>query len=579
MPWDVRNMIHKLKPSALEDAALLVQELERMRDTEGLFFRLQLRGNSLSHVFWSSARQQKALWAWGDVISVDSTFGVNRFHLPFIVAVGVDSSLDTCVLASALVEDETVATYTWFFSLLKELKTGMEPTAIFTDGDHAMPLAIESVFPSTKHFLCAFHLMRSVRKHLGPMRNGEAIFKEWNELRKSSCEGAFDLRWSTFREKYSQCGEGLRLYFEDLHRMRRKWTRFSIRSCLSLGMNSTQRSEAFNAMAKSTLCTSTPLRGFVLSLETSVGMRAARKEKWRALQGELMRAGECFGSHPLLQSATDGLSPTLSDSVAHEFAMSGGFNAQKDDEEGCYVVVKHADPEHGGHIVTMTDEKCSCSCRMPTFMGIPCRHVFAALFLEQAKSLIASFVAPRWRLCAGEKMDAAYGSRFGERAMPPHAEETITVYASHEMEDSDSPGWVGTREEAEHRSASREDARRQGDARYADILALSREVASRSKHDLRKCAEIRRFLLAMLGDGEYRAREEGHEEDHDSSTQICNPRRPPGKQVSEKRAPDCVERKKRRRCAVCRNEGHNRRKCRAVRAGRNSEAQSATPDL
>jgi hypothetical protein len=572
-------MIQKLKPSALEDAALLVHELEGMRDTEGLFFRLQLRGNSLSHVFWSSARQQKALWAWGDVISVDSTFGVNRFHLPFIVAVGVDSSLDTRVLASALVEDETVATYVWFFTLLKELKAGVEPTAIFTDGDHAMPLAIESVFPSTKHFLCAFHLMRSVRKRLAPMRNGDAIFKEWNELRKSSCEAAFDLRWSTFREEYSQCGEGVRLYFEDLHRMRRKWTRFSVRSCLSLGMNSTQRSELFNAMAKSTLCTSTPLRGFVLSLDKSIGMRAARKEKWRALQGELMRASKCFGSHPLLLSATDGLSPTVSDYVAHEFANSGGLNAQKDDQEGRYVVVKHADPEQGGHIVTTSDEGCSCSCRMPMFMGIPCRHVFAVLFLEQAKSLNPSFVAPRWRLCAGKKMDAAYGSRFGERAMAPHAEESITADASHGMEDSKTPGWLGTREDEEHRSASREDATRQADARYADILALSREVASRSKHDLHKCTEIRRFLLARLGDGEYRVSEEWNAEDCESSFQICNPRRPPAKHVSEKRALDCVERKKRRRCAVCGKEGHNRRKCRAVRTGRNPEARSAAPHM
>ncbi|CAN1133121.1 hypothetical protein LINPERHAP2_LOCUS7467 [Linum perenne] len=43
---------------------------------------------------------------------------------------------------------------------------GKKPTAVITDGDHALSIAIAKVFPKATHRLCSWHLDKNVAQHV-----------------------------------------------------------------------------------------------------------------------------------------------------------------------------------------------------------------------------------------------------------------------------------------------------------------------------------------------------------------------------------------------------------------------------
>jgi transposase-like protein len=114
--------------------------------------------------------QRRSCVLYHDCISFDSTFGTNRFRMPLVLFVGVDGEGRTVLLGAGLLADEQTDSSTWLLRQLAAAGYGLSPGVIFTDGDLVFPDAIASVFPSTRHLLCAWYLSQRVIKAIaGPL--------------------------------------------------------------------------------------------------------------------------------------------------------------------------------------------------------------------------------------------------------------------------------------------------------------------------------------------------------------------------------------------------------------------------
>jgi transposase-like protein len=129
------------------------------------YFRFELdSAQRLRHVFWMTPQQRRNYVLYHDCISMDSTFGTNRFRMPLVLVVGVDGEGQTILLGTGLLSDERSSSYEWLLMQLREAGYLLPPGVIFTDGDPVFPDVIASVFPGTRHYLCAWHLSQNIIK-------------------------------------------------------------------------------------------------------------------------------------------------------------------------------------------------------------------------------------------------------------------------------------------------------------------------------------------------------------------------------------------------------------------------------
>ena len=83
-----------------------------------------------------------------------------------ILVIVVDNNFRILIVAAAILEDETEATFVWH--ILQELKNTCDvmPTALYSDTDPALISAVRKNYPETKHFHCIFHIDLNLRKKL-----------------------------------------------------------------------------------------------------------------------------------------------------------------------------------------------------------------------------------------------------------------------------------------------------------------------------------------------------------------------------------------------------------------------------
>ncbi|KAL9681212.1 hypothetical protein QQ045_012993 [Rhodiola kirilowii] len=80
-----------------------------------------------------------------------------RYNLVFFPFTGVDNQLRSVTIAAGLISKEDVDSYTWLLTCFKKLSE-REPSVIVTDQDASMKAAIATIFPSSRHQFCMWHI-------------------------------------------------------------------------------------------------------------------------------------------------------------------------------------------------------------------------------------------------------------------------------------------------------------------------------------------------------------------------------------------------------------------------------------
>ncbi|XP_062093910.1 protein FAR1-RELATED SEQUENCE 5-like [Humulus lupulus] len=118
--------------------------------------------NRLADLFWADGISRRDYACFGDIMAFDSTYKKNSYNKPLLIFVGLNHHYRTIVFAVALLYDETEETYTWVLEEFLECMKNKPPPVVVTDVDHAMAKAIQKVFPTSVHRLCAWHLQNNV---------------------------------------------------------------------------------------------------------------------------------------------------------------------------------------------------------------------------------------------------------------------------------------------------------------------------------------------------------------------------------------------------------------------------------
>jgi len=126
-----------------------------------------------------------------DVVILDTTSNTNRFRMMLCVIIIIDNHFKTRIVASAIIEDETLDTFRWIFMTLFE-ETGINPGVIFTDSDPSLISAIKEVHPDTSH------LKGKLGTHF------EEFHHKFYTCRNSLCVKLFEFRWMQLIDQYPE---------------------------------------------------------------------------------------------------------------------------------------------------------------------------------------------------------------------------------------------------------------------------------------------------------------------------------------------------------------------------------------
>ncbi|XP_073359990.1 protein FAR1-RELATED SEQUENCE 5-like [Aegilops tauschii subsp. strangulata] len=148
-----------------------------------------------------------------------------------------------------LVRNEDTDGYIWLFKTFLECMGGLAPMNIITDQDFSMRAGIEEVFPLAVHRHCRWHIIKKAEETLGP------FFADRLELHKafelcvdhSLTVEEFERSWMAMIETYQvQDHETLASLWEK----RMYWVQAYFMQCFFPFLQTTQRSEGFNAGLK-----------------------------------------------------------------------------------------------------------------------------------------------------------------------------------------------------------------------------------------------------------------------------------------------------------------------------------------
>ena len=116
--------------------------------------------------------------------------------MPLSLFVAIDNHFRTCLVAQALVNDETKETYEWLLDTTLQV-TNYTPRVFITDADPGMDAAIDSQYSSAYPLHCLYHISQNLICNLkAPLGNTYNDFlKDFYTCQNILSPAEFDSQW------------------------------------------------------------------------------------------------------------------------------------------------------------------------------------------------------------------------------------------------------------------------------------------------------------------------------------------------------------------------------------------------
>ncbi|KAL9672668.1 hypothetical protein QQ045_028920 [Rhodiola kirilowii] len=205
---DYKNFKRDLKLYiGLNDAQMVVDNLsDKIKTCPAYSFEYFLDEEGiLTRLFWADVISMRDNMIFGDVVSFDATYRMNKYNLVFVPFTGVDNQLRSVTLAAGLISKEDVESYTWLLTCFKKLSE-REPSVIVTDQDAFMKAAIATIFPSSRHRFRMRHITEKLQAKVGISKYRESGVLNsikaviWGEYKHSK---EFETAWQDLISKYN----------------------------------------------------------------------------------------------------------------------------------------------------------------------------------------------------------------------------------------------------------------------------------------------------------------------------------------------------------------------------------------
>ncbi|KAL5558424.1 hypothetical protein UlMin_034635 [Ulmus minor] len=154
--YNKATAIHRSKSVEIDSKDLIRYLASKIDSTDPTLFAKYAidEEHRLCHIFWANSGCQRDYMCLSDVLAFDKTYRCNAFNKPFVMFVGVNNHIRTCVFGFALLLNEKIDSYKWVLDTFLECMQNRQPTIVVIDGDTAMKAAISVCFPTATHRLC-----------------------------------------------------------------------------------------------------------------------------------------------------------------------------------------------------------------------------------------------------------------------------------------------------------------------------------------------------------------------------------------------------------------------------------------
>ncbi|XP_058189482.1 protein FAR-RED IMPAIRED RESPONSE 1-like [Rhododendron vialii] len=257
LPWtnkDARNYKDKKRRSELKegDAEAMHKYFVRMQKDNGDFFYAIDHDEDyrLRNVFWADARSRELYKEFGEVVTFDTTYLVNKHNMPF-------------------------APFTFLSCMFDS-----HPNAIITDQCQAMQNAISQVFPNARHCWCLWHIMNKVPDKFKSYDLYKPIKKSLkNAVYDSLNPEEFEQNWANLIQQFDlQSNDWLAGLYEGRHR----WIPAFLKDIFWAGMSTTQRSESMNSFFDGYIHSNTTLKEFVEQYDNALRKKVQKEDEANA---------------------------------------------------------------------------------------------------------------------------------------------------------------------------------------------------------------------------------------------------------------------------------------------------------
>ncbi|XP_020163213.1 protein FAR1-RELATED SEQUENCE 5-like [Aegilops tauschii subsp. strangulata] len=223
---------------------------EKAKEDPDFFYRVRLDDEDrVRNMYWVDGAARRAYKHFRDCISFDATYLTNMYKMPCAPFIGINNHNQSLQFRCGLIRNEETDGYVWVFKTFLECMGGLAPMNIITDQDFSMRAGIEEVFPLAVHMHCRWHIIKKAEETLGP------FFADRPDLHK-----AFELcvdHSLTVEEFERSCMAMIETYqvqdhetLASLWEKRMYWVPAYFMQCFFPFLQTTQRSEGFNAVLK-----------------------------------------------------------------------------------------------------------------------------------------------------------------------------------------------------------------------------------------------------------------------------------------------------------------------------------------
>lgn len=217
---DIYNYIAQSRRN-LRNGQSSILALSSQLSDEGFWSQLQVDPEGrVTAIIFAHPDSLAYLQAYPDLLLLDCTYKTNRYGMPLLDIVGVDSCQRSFCIAFAFLSGETEQDYLWALDRLKslyEIGNTRLPSIILTDRDKACMNAVSLCFPTSISLLCRWHANKAVLRHCQStfvrgnpgsedhqqgLVSWNEFFNHWHSIMGSPDEETFNQRVQEFEKQY-----------------------------------------------------------------------------------------------------------------------------------------------------------------------------------------------------------------------------------------------------------------------------------------------------------------------------------------------------------------------------------------
>lgn len=418
LPRDCRNDVESVRRLKISggDVDCINRMFLSMQQENSDFFHLIHADEEgrVDNVFWVHPRSRAAYEEFNDAVSIDSTFLINRYKIPFVSIIGVNHHGHPILLGSALISHEDTETYKWVFRTWLAAMGGQPPIAVMTDQCESMRSAIKEVMPNTIQSYYIFHILCKFPEKFRGLREYTEVKNEFKAVVYDSLTKAmFETNWNQFIAKY---GLESNQWLGKLYNERELWVPVYVNHIFWAGM-STQRSENIHGFFDGYIHSNSTLEQFVEQYEIAIRHKVEKEDASDfKSKGSVVKCLTVYDWEIQFQEAyTNEMFEKLQTEIrrmwyCHLHVMGdkvGNELAEENfDEEGYEkfkilekVLLNAEYVKDFVYSVLYKEEGCflKCNCRSFESKGLLCAHILIVASMKDVRRFHERYLLRRWR--------------------------------------------------------------------------------------------------------------------------------------------------------------------------------------